>query len=98
MATAFTIEALELVDHYNFLDSLSKKTPAAPGAQPPPPPADKQAAAAAGWFLDATTTGPRNTSTPTIYTPSTASCSAAKPQQPAEYPPDVMEMQQSPAR
>ena len=55
VATAFTIEALALVDHYNFLDSLSKKTAAAPGGQPPAPPADKQqAAAAAGWFLDAT--------------------------------------------
>ena len=55
VATAFTIEALALVDYYNFLDSLSKKTAAAPGGQPPAPPADKQqAAAAAGWFLDAT--------------------------------------------
>jgi phosphatidylserine/phosphatidylglycerophosphate/cardiolipin synthase-like enzyme len=55
VATAFTIEALELVDHYNFLDSLSKKTATAPGDQPSPPPADKQkAAATAGWFLGAT--------------------------------------------
>ena len=55
VATAFTIEALELVDHYNFLDSLSKKSAASPKAQPPAPPADKQkAASAAGWFLDGT--------------------------------------------
>jgi hypothetical protein len=55
VATAFTIEALELVDHYNFLDKLSKKTTTSRGAQPPPPPADKQqAAAAAHWYLDGT--------------------------------------------
>jgi hypothetical protein len=51
VATAFTIEALELVDHYNFLDSLAKKTKAAPGA---PPASKQQAAAAAGWFLGTT--------------------------------------------
>jgi PLD-like domain len=52
VATAFTIEALELIDHYNFLDRLSKKTTTSLGAQPPPPPADKQqAAAAAHWYL-----------------------------------------------
>jgi PLD-like domain len=51
VATAFTIEALELVDHYNFLDSLAKSPKAAPGT----PPADKQqASAAAGWFLGTT--------------------------------------------
>jgi PLD-like domain len=54
VATAFTIEALELVDHYNFLDNLGKKTTATPGA-PSPPSADKQqASAAAGWFLGTT--------------------------------------------
>jgi hypothetical protein len=56
VVTAFTIEALELVDHYNFLDSLSKKATMAPAATPAPTvPADKQqASAAAGWFLGTT--------------------------------------------
>ncbi|MEN3223501.1 phospholipase D-like domain-containing protein [Mycolicibacterium porcinum] len=53
VATAFVIEALELVDHYQFLDALSTKsgTPAgAVGAT-----ADRRgAAAAAGWFLGTT--------------------------------------------
>jgi hypothetical protein len=53
VATAFVIEALALVDHYQFLDGLSKKSGAAPvvaAAQ-----ADKRtAAAAAGWVLGTT--------------------------------------------
>ncbi len=54
VTTAFTIEALELVDHYNFLDSLGKKTSAI-AAAPAPPSADKQlASVAAGWFLGTT--------------------------------------------
>jgi phospholipase D-like protein len=48
VATAFAIEALALVDHFNFLDKYSK----APKAKKGKPPAVKQqAAAAAGWFL-----------------------------------------------
>ncbi|OCB54843.1 hypothetical protein A5722_19370 [Mycobacterium vulneris] len=53
VATAFAIEAVELVDHYQFLDTLSTKsgTPAGTvGAT-----ADRRgAAAAAGWFLGTT--------------------------------------------
>jgi phosphatidylserine/phosphatidylglycerophosphate/cardiolipin synthase-like enzyme len=48
VATAFAIEALALVDHFQFLDR------AASGSKPKttPPPASSQAAAvAAGWFL-----------------------------------------------
>jgi hypothetical protein len=54
VATAFTIEALLLVDHYNFLDSLGKNA-AVTGTPAGPPQADRQAAAeAAGWFLGTT--------------------------------------------
>ncbi|WP_202918069.1 hypothetical protein [Mycolicibacterium sp. CBMA 295] len=53
VATAFVIEALELVDHYQFLDALSSKSgtsASAAGAT-----ADRAtAAAAAGWFLGTT--------------------------------------------
>lgn len=52
IATAFAIEALSLVDHYQFLDRLSSASGS--GSAPPkgPPPAVKaQAAASAGWFL-----------------------------------------------
>ena len=56
VVTAFTIEALLLIDHFNFLDSTAKgprgKGSAAHNA---PPPADKRAAAAsAGWHLGTT--------------------------------------------
>jgi len=56
VATAFVIEALGLVDHYNFLDNLATKTKAKSGAAVAPMvTADKQsAAAAAGWFLSTT--------------------------------------------
>jgi hypothetical protein len=47
VATAFAIEAVALVDHFQFLDRLS-----AHGSDHPEPPASKQdAAKAAGWFL-----------------------------------------------
>jgi phosphatidylserine/phosphatidylglycerophosphate/cardiolipin synthase-like enzyme len=53
VATAFVIEALALVDHYQFLDGLSKKsgtTPVVAAVQ-----ADKRTAAAtAGWVLGTT--------------------------------------------
>jgi hypothetical protein len=50
VATVFAIEALELVDHFNFLDSTAQG-PKGKGAGQPVA-ADKQhAAAAAGWFL-----------------------------------------------
>ncbi|MDL2403102.1 phospholipase D-like domain-containing protein [Rhizobium mayense] len=49
VVTAFTIEALLLVDHFNFLDSMPKE------ATSPSPPADKRSAAqAAGWHLSTT--------------------------------------------
>jgi hypothetical protein len=49
IATAFAIEALSLVDHFDFLDRTSKGPKAKKTKKPP---ALKQnAAAAAGWFL-----------------------------------------------
>ncbi|HEV8125072.1 MAG TPA: phospholipase D-like domain-containing protein [Gemmatimonadales bacterium] len=52
VATVFAIEALLLVDHFDFLDRQSGK--AGTGANTPPP-ADKPAAAAkAGWWLGTT--------------------------------------------
>jgi hypothetical protein len=56
IVTAFTIEALLLIDHFNFLDSTAKG-PKGKGAQArnAPPPANKRTAAAkAGWFLGTT--------------------------------------------
>ena len=56
VVTAFTIEALLLIDHFNFLDSTAKG-PKGKGAAAHnvPPPADKRAAAAkAGWHLGTT--------------------------------------------
>lgn len=51
VATAFVIETLLLVDHYDFLDRLAKKAKATPAIAP----ANKQAAAvAAGWYLSTT--------------------------------------------
>ncbi len=55
IATAFGIEALSLVDHYQFLDRLSSA--AGSGSAPPktPPPAEKrQAAVSADWFVSTT--------------------------------------------
>lgn len=47
VATAFAIEALALVDHFQFLDRSST-----PKSKSQPPPASKQqAASSAGWFL-----------------------------------------------
>jgi hypothetical protein len=59
IATAFAIEGLALVDHFNFLDAMAKgpKAPKESGkageaGDDVPPPADKAAGAvAAGWFL-----------------------------------------------
>ena len=53
VATAFVIEAVELVDHYQFLDTLSSKSGTSPGTAGVT--ADRRsAAAAAGWFLGTT--------------------------------------------
>jgi phosphatidylserine/phosphatidylglycerophosphate/cardiolipin synthase-like enzyme len=52
VATAFAIEALALVDHFDFLDRHATKAGTTPNATPP---ADKPGAAAnAGWFLSTT--------------------------------------------
>lgn len=49
VATVFAIEALALVDHFNFLDRLAQAPKADPAGKPP---ASKQhAAVEAGWFL-----------------------------------------------
>jgi len=53
IATAFAIEAVALVDHFNFLDRFSK-APAAPKNTKKPPALKQQAAAAAQWFLKTT--------------------------------------------
>ena len=51
VATAFAIEALGLVDHFQFLDRYAGKTK----QKQPKPPASKQgAAASADWFLSTT--------------------------------------------
>jgi phosphatidylserine/phosphatidylglycerophosphate/cardiolipin synthase-like enzyme len=48
VATAFAIEALALVDHFQFLDRLAR----GPRSRNTPPPGSKKdAAASAGWFL-----------------------------------------------
>jgi hypothetical protein len=62
VATAFVLEALGLVDHFDFLNrqalAAAKNAPAkksAKTAKKSAPPADKQQAAAdAGWFLSTT--------------------------------------------
>ena len=49
IATAFAIEALGLVDHFNFLGNL--KTKSKPGTAKTPPASPQNAAAAVGWHL-----------------------------------------------
>ena len=52
VVTAFAIEALSLVDHFQFLDGLAKAADASDRSPPTTPPTIKQqAAVAAGWFL-----------------------------------------------
>lgn len=50
VATAFAIEALSLVDHFDFLDRYAK----APKGKKTAPAAKQHAAAEAGWFLSTT--------------------------------------------
>lgn len=50
VATVFALEAVALVDHFQFLDRLSTEG----GAHAKPPAAKRQAAVAAGWFLGTT--------------------------------------------
>ena len=52
VATAFAIEALGLVDHFDFLDRSA--TGAAAATTPTPPAAKAEAAVQAGWFLSTT--------------------------------------------
>ncbi len=55
VATAFAIEALALVDHFNFLDKYQNKAKAVKGRKPrKPPTSQKQAATDAKWFLATT--------------------------------------------
>jgi hypothetical protein len=54
VAVVFAIEALGLVDHFNFLDRCATRKPGDRAAAAPAPPAtQRQAAARAGWFLSA---------------------------------------------
>lgn len=60
VATAFAIEALALVDHFNFLDGVAKgpasKTTAGTQKALPVAAIKQQAAVSAGWFLGTTDT------------------------------------------
>ncbi|HUJ31463.1 MAG TPA: phospholipase D-like domain-containing protein [Candidatus Acidoferrum sp.] len=49
VATAFAIEALALIDHFNFLDNYTRKSTGAKAATPKAN--SSQAAESAGWFL-----------------------------------------------
>jgi hypothetical protein len=49
VATVFALEALALVDHFNFLDRVAKGPKAKKGKKPKA--AKQQSAASAGWFL-----------------------------------------------
>ncbi len=52
VATAFALEAIALVDHFNFLDRVAKGPKAKKGMKPTA--STQQAAASAGWFLSTT--------------------------------------------
>ena len=49
VATVFALEALALVDHFNFLDNVAKGPKAKKGKSPSA--SKQQDAASAGWFL-----------------------------------------------
>jgi phosphatidylserine/phosphatidylglycerophosphate/cardiolipin synthase-like enzyme len=49
VATAFALEAMSLVDHFQFLDRLAEH-----GAGPKPPASKREAARSLGWFLSTT--------------------------------------------
>ena len=52
IATVFAIEALALVDHFDFLDRMKQKAP--PGVKAKPPASKAQGALDVGWFLSTT--------------------------------------------
>ncbi len=55
VVTAFAIEALALVDHFQFLDGLANAAGSGtPEKNAPPPAIKQQAAVSAGWFLSTT--------------------------------------------
>lgn len=54
VATVFALEALALVDHFHFLNSMSQAPQAKKGVKKAPPASKLQAAVAAGWFLSTT--------------------------------------------
>ena len=54
VATAFAIEAVALVDHFHFLDSVASKGTAPPSVKKKQVASKSQAAAQAGWFLGTT--------------------------------------------
>jgi hypothetical protein len=55
VATVFAIEAVGLVDHFNFLDNYQNKSKDLKGKKPKTPPASsKDAATQAHWFLSTT--------------------------------------------
>jgi len=54
IATAFAIEAVALVDHFDFLDQFANAPKAPKNAKQKPPALKQQAAAGAQWFLSTT--------------------------------------------
>ena len=54
VAVAFAIEAIALVDHFQFLDKFSKSPNAPKNAKEKPPALKQHAAASAEWFLGTT--------------------------------------------
>ncbi|SFJ33088.1 hypothetical protein [Caulobacter sp. UNC279MFTsu5.1] len=76
VAAAFAIEALALVDHFNFLGRVAdeaKKAGVAP-VTPTTVAGKRTAAAEAQWFLGVRDLGLGNTSIPRIYIAATVSC------------------------
>jgi hypothetical protein len=52
VATVFAIEAMALVDHFDFLDRMKSKAPK--GTKPKPIASKPQGALEVGWFLSTT--------------------------------------------
>jgi hypothetical protein len=51
VATAFALEAIALVDHFNFLDGVASGPKAKAAATRKPAASKQQAAVSAGWFI-----------------------------------------------